>query len=119
MKAIQVMFAALAASAALAGAANAEAPRDEIVFTYTFDRSQLSTDEGVRAVYKNLERQARRACAMPGTRGVLAVDDVCVAELVDKVVAVTGSAALEAQYEGSRLALLMREDAEQFAAVGR
>jgi UrcA family protein len=111
--------ATILAAAALSGAAHAETATDEIAFHYSLDRSLLASEAGAQAVYANLERQARRACTLPGVRGLNTVDQACVAELVNKVVALSGSAALEAQFAGSSLAMLVVEETERFASVAR
>jgi UrcA family protein len=117
MKAFTATAAAFLIAAALSGAANAEIAAEEISFAYSLDRSLLASEEGAQAVYANLERQARRACTLPGVRGLQTVDQACVAELVNKVVALSGSAALEAQFAGSALAMLVIEETERFASV--
>lgn len=85
-------------------AAHAETPVVEFTFAYDLDRSQLATEAGAEAAYRDLTGRARAACAIAGVKGLNAVDTACAADLVEKVVAASGSALLAARHNGSSYA---------------
>jgi UrcA family protein len=112
---IRFMPAFIAAAFCLAATA---APRDAIAaqtsivtatsdqepfrFTYRFDADQLQTASGTQRVYRNLIRNAQRACASGmSTLSLYRMDRRCAAALVDNVVLRIGSPALAALHAGS------------------
>jgi UrcA family protein len=90
-----------------------------IEFSYALDRSLLADETGAQAVYRDLRSSARRACKIAGVRGLAAVDQVCVADLIDKVISASGSAELEQRFADSRSAELIQRDAAAFEIVSR
>jgi len=90
-----------------------------IEFSYALDRSLLADETGAQAVYRDLRGSARRACKIAGVRGLAAVDQVCVADLIDKVISASGSAELEQRFVDSRRAELIQRDAAAFDVVSR
>ena len=91
-------------AAATPFAAHAEQPVEQFTFAYALDRSQLATEAGAETAYRDLTGRARAACAISGAKGLGAVDTACAADLVEKVVAASGSATLEARHAGASYA---------------
>jgi len=104
-------------AAALAEGAYAKPSVDKIVFAYDLDRNLLASEAGAQRVYWDLERKARRVCQIPGSFGVASIDGNCAAELTRKVVAASGSVALERRFAASRFA--DAETSDSFAIVLR
>lgn len=101
---ISLVLAAVIAMATGVGVAHGADAQETLTFTFKLDRTELAQHDGAASVYLDLEREARKACQLPGvgTATLNAVDTDCMAELIDAVVSRVGSAPLAAHHARER-----------------
>lgn len=108
MRALLLSLALIGASTAVCAAGPKDerfVNRDPVKLHFRYDARQLQTPEGARRVYRRLVEAARRECAQPGIpmNALRRPNEPCMKDLVEKVVARTGSAQLAAVHRGTWL----------------
>lgn len=113
----------LVATAALAMPVHAAEMETPVSFSYVLDQAARSDAGAARAAYWDIKRDARKACRHPGlpAHDLTAVDQSCVARIVDAVIAQAGVPLLTARHEGSSLQRLARrsDDSQPILVVLR